>query len=470
MLSNFNDDFLRLSLNFTEPFALSEELTRYFKKRYKADRVMIITFEDDRPQIRIKSSELENDQFSNWIVEKTIEDQGKAIFLPNAAAEPDCSNSVADYPFLSVISVPLKTEGKIIGVLYMDRFTSNESFHPAHFEEIQYNSDSILQIILKQDEITKLKVDATINSMDYFVGTSKAMQEVYRQINLVAKTNANVYIFGESGTGKELVAHALHDLSKRKSKKFVVINCAAIPEQTAESELFGHLKGSFTGAVENKTGLFMEADQGTLFVDEIGDLSLPIQAKILRVLEDRKIKPMGSNNEIKFDARLIFAGSSDLEKMIQEDTFRKELFYRLNVFKISLPPLRNRKEDIPALVYHFLEMFCIKYKKPAMSITSDAMNLLTTNDWPGNVRELKNCIEKIVLMHQHQNPITKNELKMFKRKPKKMLSSTDKSLDEMIFDIVQQTFLKTNRNISQTARLLKTTRQRVKRILGKNGR
>jgi transcriptional regulator with GAF, ATPase, and Fis domain len=468
-LNNFNDDFFRLSLKFTEPFALCEELTRYIKQRFKADRVMIITFDeqDKTPLVRFKSTDLENDTASMWIVDKSVADGGKAIFLPNAAKEPDCSDSIAGYDFISVISVPLKIGDNVLGVLYMDKSSDNESFHPAHFEEIKYISDSILQILVKQDEITKLRVESKINSMDYFVGNSKAMKEVYKQINLVAKTDTNVYIYGESGTGKELVARALHDLSSRRNQKFIPVNCAAIPSQTAESELFGHIKGAFTGAVENKVGLFMEADKGTLFIDEIGDLSLAIQAKILRVLEDRKIKQMGSNKEVEFDARLIFAGSSDLEDMIKKDTFRKELFYRLNVFKITVPPLRQRKEAIPALVYHFLEMFCIKHKKPALSITANAMNALTTYDWPGNVRELKNAIERIVLVHQENHPITINEInKLFSNEQDSDTSYIEKSLDDMIYDLVRTVYNQSNRNISLTARLLKTTRQRVNRILG----
>jgi len=469
MLNNFDTDFFKLALKFTDPFALGEELIAHLQKRFKADRCLIITFDKDtgKPEIRAKSPELENDEFSNWVIQKTIENNGQAVYFPNAKEEPDCSKSVANYQFLSVISIPLKYREKLMGVLYLDKISEFIEFHPAHFEEIRDISASILQILIQQEEILKLKIESKIRKLNYFIGTSKGMQEVYKQIELVSKTDTNVYIYGESGTGKELVARALHDLSPRKDKPFIALNCATIPNETAESELFGHTKGAFTGAVSDKLGFFLAAEKGTLFIDEIGDLALPVQGKLLRVLEERKVKRLGSDRETEFDVRLIFAGSDNLAKRVNNNTFREELFYRLNVFKISLPPLRERKEDIPSLVYHFLEMFCKVHKKFPLSISVNAMNLLQAHNWRGNIRELKNVIERTVIMHEGNNPITANEFFLDSSKSQKTKDFSAKSLDEMISDIVRSVYENSNKNVTRTAKALQTTRQRVQRILKK---
>jgi len=230
------------------------------------------------------------------------------------------------------------------------------------------------------------------------IGGSMKMRELYEAIEKVAPTDSTVLIHGESGTGKELVAKAIHTNSLRSSAQFISLDCSALTESLLESELFGHVKGSFTGAIVSKPGLFEIADGGTFFLDEIGNVSLPTQSKLLRVLQEREFKPVGGNGTKKTDIRLITATNRNLEAMIAEGTFREELFYRLNVLPIFLPPLRKRKDDIPALVRHFLERFSRRVNGTETDISPEAMDFLIKYDWPGNVRELENIIERLVVM------------------------------------------------------------------------
>jgi two-component system response regulator PilR (NtrC family) len=229
------------------------------------------------------------------------------------------------------------------------------------------------------------------------LGKSKAMQSVFELISKIHSTRTNVLITGESGTGKELVARALHTEGNRAQKPFVAVNCGAIPEELMESELFGHKKGAFTGAITDKRGLFQEADGGTLFLDEIGELSLSLQVKLLRALQERKVKVVGGNEEIAIDVRVIAATNRDLEAEVARNAFRADLYYRLNVVEIRLPPLRQRREDIPLLAEHFLKKFGDEHGRGS-KLTSEALRRLESYDFPGNVRELENVIERAVAL------------------------------------------------------------------------
>ena len=229
------------------------------------------------------------------------------------------------------------------------------------------------------------------------IGTNPKMREVFDLINKVAPTNATVLIQGETGTGKELVARAIHNRSKRRDKPFISINCGALPESLLEAELFGFEKGAFTGAYQRRIGKIELADGGTLFLDEIGEMSLKTQVELLRVLDQRELFRVGGNRPIKVDVRFIAATNRDLKKAVQEGRFREDLYHRLNVFPITLPPLRERVEDIPILAMAFLEEFCKEYGRPPMKISREAMRILCSYRWPGNVRELKNIMERIAL-------------------------------------------------------------------------
>jgi two-component system, NtrC family, response regulator AtoC len=230
------------------------------------------------------------------------------------------------------------------------------------------------------------------------VGHSEAMEKVYRLIEKMSGISSNVLIVGETGTGKELVARAIHYNSERSDRPFVAVNCGALTESLLESELFGHLKGAFTGAIANQEGFFRKADKGTLFLDEISEVSHGLQVKLLRAIQEREVIPVGSREPLRFDVRLIAATNRLLEDEVKKGTFREDLFYRINVITIPLPPLRDRKEDVPLLVNHFLQKYAQRLGKPSVKILREAMQALVNYDWPGNVRELENMIERAVAL------------------------------------------------------------------------
>lgn len=237
---------------------------------------------------------------------------------------------------------------------------------------------------------------ASQSSFAQLVGQSEAMQKVFDVVRKVADSKSNVLICGESGTGKELVARAIHYNSVRSTMPFVAVNCSAVPETLLESELFGHMRGSFTGAIANKAGLFEVANAGTIFLDEIGDTTPTIQVKLLRVIQEREFRRVGGNQDIKVDVRIVAATNKDLEKAVADGSFREDLYYRLDVIPIKLPPLRLRSGDIPLLVKHFLERFSKESGKPMPALTQEAMHVLLAHEWRGNVRELENLIERVV--------------------------------------------------------------------------
>ena len=235
------------------------------------------------------------------------------------------------------------------------------------------------------------------------VGQSPALREVLQLVEMVAETDSTVLLLGETGTGKELIARAIHDRSRRKNRALVKLNCAAIPTGLLESELFGHERGAFTGAVAQKTGRVELADQGSLFLDEIGDIPLELQPKLLRVLQEREFERLGSTRTKQVNVRVIAATHRNLEEMIVEKRFRQDLYYRLNIFPISIPPLRERREDVPLLVRHFVGQFARRMNKRIEGISPETMEALTRYPWPGNIRELQNVIERSVVIYQGGN-------------------------------------------------------------------
>jgi DNA-binding NtrC family response regulator len=230
------------------------------------------------------------------------------------------------------------------------------------------------------------------------VGNSEAMEKVYRLIEKMSAISSNVLIVGETGTGKELVARAIHYNSERSDRPFVAVNCGALTESLLESELFGHVKGAFTGAIANQEGFFRKADKGSLFLDEISEVSHSLQVKLLRAIQEREVIPVGGREPLQFDVRFIAATNKLLEDEVKKGTFREDLFYRINVITIPLPPLRDRKEDVPLLVNHFLQKYAQRLGKPSVKISREAMQVLINYDWPGNVRELENMIERAVAL------------------------------------------------------------------------
>jgi two-component system response regulator PilR (NtrC family) len=270
---------------------------------------------------------------------------------------------------------------------------------PALVDDIKVAIHNALERASLRRQNFAFKRDAAArNSLDNIVGDSSAMERLKRTIRTVASTNSTILVFGESGTGKELVARAVHACSARAAEPFVSINCGAFPETLLESELFGYVKGAFTGASHNKRGLFEVADGGTIFLDEISETSLSMQVKLLRVLQERKVRPVGGTEEIEIDVRVIAATNKDLDKLVSENGFREDLYYRLNVIPVVVPPLRDRREDIPLLANHFLKKYAPAAGKNIHRIASRSLDRLQHYDWPGNVRQLENTIERSVAL------------------------------------------------------------------------
>jgi two-component system nitrogen regulation response regulator NtrX len=310
----------------------------------------------------------------------------------------------------------------------------------------------------KEDDQRKLKI----------IGDSVAMRALRQQLTLMAASNGRVLIYGESGTGKELVAHAIHQISPRASEPFVEVNCAAIPEDLIESELFGHRKGSFHGALEDKVGKLQKANGGTLFLDEVGDMSLKTQAKVLRSLDEQRFEPIGAETSNQVDVRVVAATNKNLEEEIERGNFREDLFYRLNVVPFYVPPLRDRIEDVPLLADHFLKEFTTAYGRKPKELTPEAYQVLQEYQWPGNVRELRNLMERIVIMNPQVRvdarhiPLNPAKRAVFERSPERF-----GSLYEVRAAAEREYILKkldeTRGNMTKTAELLGLERSNLYR-------
>jgi Nif-specific regulatory protein len=377
----------------------------------------------------------------------------------------------------SFICVPLKTSQKTIGALgaYLPYRHANDfkeetailsivgqmiaqAFRVEHYAEADKKR--------LQEENTSLKLELRERyDFSHIIGSSNPMRQVYEQVTQVARTNTTVLLRGESGTGKEMVAHAIHYNSLRSNKPFVRVSCAALPETLIESELFGYEKGAFTGAQARKKGRFELANGGTLFLDEIGDLNLSTQIKLLRVLQEREFERLGGTETIKINVRLIVATNKDLEKAIEHGEFRSDLYYRLNVFTIFMPPLRERKPDILLLADHFLEKYGKEHGKDIRRISTPAIDMLTSYHWPGNVRELENVIERAVVVcdsnviHGHHLPPTLQTAEGTDTITRLSLGDAVAAFER---DIIQDALKTTRGNRAKAAKLLDTT----ERILG----
>lgn len=304
----------------------------------------------------------------------------------------------------------------------------------------------------KENEVLKEKV-SNLDNVEDLIGNSKAMKKVLKEVESVSQSNASVIITGESGTGKELIARAIHSNSTRKFFPLVSVHCGALSESLLESELFGHEKGAFTGAMYNRKGRFEMADGGTIFLDEIATISSKMQVELLRVLESKTFMRVGGNKEISSDFRVICATNRDLKKMVENGTFREDLYYRLNVVNITIPPLRERTEDIPLLVEYFIAKYCRSMSKDLVSIEKSALKRLEEFEFPGNVRELENMIERAIVIGNGKE-ITMKDLPM----GKEVVSSSVESLDELENKHVQQILNKYEWNITRAAKALNVDR------------
>jgi two-component system response regulator PilR (NtrC family) len=309
-------------------------------------------------------------------------------------AAKDLNRDIVAFMMTAYASTTTAVEAMRLGAV--DYFTK-----PFNMDELRLKVRQHLEAIrLKQENVLLKRALHSRHEFSSIIGNSEVMLAVFRMVETIARTNSTILITGESGTGKDMVARAVHFNSLRADHPFVALNCGAVPETLLESELFGHMRGAFTGADANKKGLIEVAEGGTIFLDEIGEMNASMQVKLLRVLQDRRFRRLGGTDEVQADIRIIAATNQDLPKLVAEGRFREDLFYRINVIPIQLPPLRDRCEDIPVLAQHFIEKFATQMNKPVHSISGEAQVRMVAYSWPGNVRELENVIERCVALEE----------------------------------------------------------------------
>jgi len=402
---------------------------------------------------------------------------GKAVAIPKISEEPlfldrTASRKSKDDKEFSFICVPVKRGNQVIGAFSADR-PYDESYslkngeklmsviatmlarHVVNLETIHLEKEHLRE----ENKRLRNELEGRYRITD-IIGNSNKMREVYQMITQVSKSNATVLIRGESGTGKELVANSIHYNSLRIKGPFVKVNCAALPANLIESELFGHEKGAFTGAIKQKLGKFELANKGTIFLDEIGSIGLDVQANLLRILQEKEFERVGGHKTLKADVRIITATNKNLEEAVETENFRDDLYYRLNVFPIYMPPLRERKTDVLLLADHFLEKYAKENHKDIRRLSTPAIDMLMEYHWPGNVRELENCIERAVLLceerviHSYHLPPTLQTGTESDTLPVLSLDDAMANLErEMIIDALKNT----RGNVSLAAKLLKTT-------------
>jgi Nif-specific regulatory protein len=420
-------------------------------------------------------------QLGEGITGKVVQ-SGKPMVIPDIAEDPQFLNRTGarkaiERRKISFICVPIKIGNETIGAFSCDRPSTDRMGLDEDVRLLSILGSMIAQAVKLRQQVQEEKQRLVEENtrlqaklQDRFkpsniIGNSRAMQGVFDLIAQVSKSEATVLIRGESGTGKELVAHALHYNSHRAEKPFIKVNCAALPETVIESELFGHEKGAFTGAISTRHGRFELANSGTIFLDEIGDLSATTQVKLLRVLQEKEFERVGGNDTIRSNVRVIAATNRVLEDLLETSEFREDLYYRLNVFPIHIPPLRDRKSDITLLADFFTEKYSGKNLKSIKRITTSAIELLTIYHWPGNVRELENCIERAVLLssdeviHGHHLPPT---LQSAESTGTELHSTLAEALDNLERELVLDVLKSTKGNMAKAARQLGIT----ERIMG----
>ncbi len=408
---------------------------------------------------------------------------GRPMAVANLGQETHCLDRTGarrhlNRAELSFLCVPIMYDGEVIGVLSADkvaREVENLDQELAMLSSVAELMSKIVHIRALEEEnrrLRKIVGSGHAPSMD-IIGHSKAMQEVYGLVAQVADSNTTVLITGETGTGKELVARAIHNNSSRKGGPMVQVNCAAIPDTLIESELFGHEKGAFTGALTQRRGRFEEANGGTIFLDEVGELSAAAQVKLLRVLQEKRFQPLGSSRVINVNVRIIAATNRNLEQDILSDRFRADLFYRLNVFPIYLPPLRERGSDVILLADHFLLKYNKEMGKKVKRISTAAIEVFLSHKWPGNVRELENCMERAVLMTKtdlvdcvHLPPSLQIKEREPDRKDRSKLSSVVEAQERTL---IVDALTETGGNQTKAAKMLGTTKRIVQYKISKMG-
>jgi transcriptional regulator with GAF, ATPase, and Fis domain len=441
-----------------------EEIMTAALKTLKAERGFIALVDETTGElacelVRSESGEdlSEKLEVSRTIIHKVLR-EGVSILTVNAQEDTqfDKAKSIREYNIRSAICAPLLFREEILGVIYLDNRASAGSFSQddqmflialCHQAGIALGNARLHRRVVQEN----VWLESTLKPKFQILGDSPKMKRVFETIKKVAPTDITVLIQGETGTGKELAAKAIHTLSPRREHPFVPVNCAAIPKELIESELFGHEKGAFTGATSAREGKFQLADGGTIFLDEIGDMSLDLQAKVLRILEDRELQRVGGSKSVSVNVRVLAATNKDLAKAVEDGAFREDLFYRLNVVAIELPPLKERKMDIIPLAEYFIAE---RVKK----ISSKAQKLMEAYEWPGNVRELRNCVDRAVVLGDGK-VIQPEDLPYNLRKGGQVIPAPLETLEHMEEDHIVRVLRYADWNKSDAARILGVTRQ-----------
>jgi len=401
----------KLLLNYELP-ALLESMMDSVIQISNGEKGFLILLEGNTPQVKVaRNLKRENladalERLSDSIVDKVIRTR-KAVIVSDAAHDAEFQNamSVMNLQLSSVMCVPLLERGNLLGVIYVGNDSVGGLFDPSHLEVLTIFAAQASLILRNALLVNELKLDNKLLSEHLeslrfggLIGSAPSMQEVFRKVQKVATTDISVLITGETGTGKELIAREVHQRSSRAKGPFITINCGAIPENLLESELFGHVRGAFTGAVANKPGKFHAADGGTIFLDEIGEMPLLLQVKILRALQEKSVSRVGDNRSEVVDIRVIAATNRDLEVEIKANRFREDLYYRLNVVNIHLPPLRERGDDVLVIAKYFLQRHAEELGSSAKGLSPNAAIAIRKFGWPGNIRQLENHIKKAVVL------------------------------------------------------------------------
>ncbi len=371
-----------------------------------------------------------------------------------------------------VVCLPLFAEGRPLGGIYLTRSNGTKMYSSQDIELLASFSLPVSHV-LKKNLDNRRFIGKPPASSSPFVGKSRFFSRVIKFIDRVKDSNIPVFVSGESGTGKELIARLIHQKGRSKKGKFIAINCGAIPDQLLESELFGYLRGSFTGAVRDRPGLIEEANRGTFFLDEIGDLSGPLQAKLLRVLQEKEIRRIGENQTRFVDVRFISATNKNIENEVGKGHFREDLYYRLKIVSIHIPPLRERKEDVPCILNHLVERYCRELERERVYFSPGAMKLLQNYEWPGNVRELQNEIQKCLLLCGEENLIRESHLssKIHGQRDKNSLSSLDYFCAKAEFEkrFLNEALSRSDYNRTRTAEEIGLSRQGLFKLMKKHG-
>ncbi len=464
-------------INLIDSYTDLENITVRIEDRKTKELKVFSTTNIELPHLRFKKGE--------GITGKVWQ-HGIPVIIKDISKEKDfLHKDIFPDKRMSFIAVPIKVKNEVIGVLsaykkskkrekldiYL-KLLSMVANITGQFIKLIVDFEEEKEKIEKEKEKLKKRLDSLLGetSVEGIIGKSKAIKEITGIINKIAPTPATVLITGESGVGKEVIAKAIHYNSPRRDKPFVKINCAAIPEDLLESELFGYEKGAFTGANKTKKGKFEIANGGTIFLDEIGDMPLILQSKLLRVLQEKEIERLGGNSPIKIDVRIIAATNKNLEKMVLEGTFREDLYYRLNVISIYVPPLRERKEDIPLLVFYFLDKFNREYNKN-LEISDELLEILKNYQWPGNIRQLQNTVERMVILAKGK-VLTEDDLpvdikkslgkKTYTKKIKEIPKELPKTVEEIEKEAIIKALEDTGYVIKKAAEKLGMTQRQVR--------